>query len=177
MTIKEPEEVIANLPSVRNIQREDNNGWSMIPWGQRANEDPSWITKMIETQRKDKGVSVSLSLLGEPEEKFEFTSGLENNAQTEIALNPGSVCLRFSQNSEPNNSIQSSNDSSSLGGSHTGSSRTAGKRRRTKAKRTITSEVLRQHFAGSLKDVARSLSGKGFISFSSLFQSLFSSLF
>lgn len=173
VTGKELKEVIANLPSDKSIHQEENFRSSMSPRGQRAGEDSSWISNTIETQKKGKGVSVSLNLQKELEEEFKLTTQWENNAHAENELNHGLVFHSFWQNPQSNNSFLGDNNSSSLGGSHSGSSRRTGEKRRTKAERAISLEVLRQYFAGSLKDAAKSLGGANFLSLPSFFASIF----
>ncbi|XP_031390174.1 protein NLP2-like isoform X2 [Punica granatum] len=157
LTGKELEEVVAGLPSDKTSQKEENNRSPMSPLRERANEDSSWISNMIETQRKGKGVSLSLNLQREPQEEFQLMTQWENDAHAEIELNHGPVYHGFWQNPDLINSVRGGSDSPSLGGSNSGSSRRAGKKRRTKTERSISLEVLRQYFAGSLKDAAKSL--------------------
>ncbi|KAK4742266.1 hypothetical protein SAY87_000267 [Trapa incisa] len=158
VTGKELREVVASLPSDKNILQEENYGSRISPRVKGASEDSLWIPNMRQTKMKSKGVSVSIDLQKEPHEEFKLMTQWENNSHTEVQLNHDPIFHSPWQNPESNNSLQGGNGSLSLGGSHySESSRRMGERRCTKPERTISLDVLRQYFAGSLKDAAKSL--------------------
>ena len=115
-----------------------------FPLEEISPEDSSWISHMIKANEKGKGVSLSWEYQKEePKEEFMLTSGWDNNNQ--IGLGHG----------------HSSFDSASFGvGQSLLGSRRQGEKRRTKTEKTIGLEVLRQYFAGSLKDAAKNIGGK-----------------
>ncbi|CAJ1972937.1 unnamed protein product [Sphenostylis stenocarpa] len=96
-------------------------------------ESSSWIAHMMEAQQKGKGVSVSLEYLQEPKQEFKVTTNCNEQIFSELE-GTGSV---------------------GVGGRRGG--RKSGDKRRTKAEKTISLPVLRQYFAGSLKDAAKSI--------------------
>ncbi|KAL0891552.1 hypothetical protein Bca101_015535 [Brassica carinata] len=112
-----------------------------LPLEEISQEDSSWISHMIKANEKGKGVSLSWEYQKEePKEEFMLTSGWDNNNQ--IDLGHG----------------QRSFDSASFGvGQPLLGSRRPGEKRRTKTEKTIGLEVLRQYFAGSLKDAAKNI--------------------
>ncbi|CAN6881084.1 hypothetical protein HID58_078707 [Brassica napus] len=112
-----------------------------FPLEEISQEDSSWISHMIKANEKGKGVSLSWEYQKEePKEEFMLTSGWDNNNQ---------ICLGRGH---------SSFDSASFGvGQPLLGSRRQGEKRRTKTEKTIGLEVLRQYFAGSLKDAAKNI--------------------
>lgn len=125
-------------------------------------EESSWIAHMMEAQQKGKGVSVSWEYQKEePKEEFKVTTHWED-AQLELYNNK--VLSDFGQllqNSGTKASIEGGGgDSSSSGGPRTLAGKKAGEKRRTKMEKTISLQVLRQYFAGSLKDAAKSIGGR-----------------
>ncbi|OIW16465.1 hypothetical protein TanjilG_19181 [Lupinus angustifolius] len=139
-------------------------------------ESSSWIAHMMEAQQKGKGVSVSLEYeLEEPKEEFkvttnwdgsneliqaqttqvfsEFTeqsSGSRSRASTvEVGTGGGEECYSFSGRHSSTTTTTTTNSG--------GGGRKTGDKRRTKAEKTISLPVLRQYFAGSLKDAAKSI--------------------
>ncbi|TYI44012.1 hypothetical protein ES332_A01G207700v1 [Gossypium tomentosum] len=122
-------------------------------------EESSWIAHMMEAQQKGKGVSVSWEYQKEePKEEFKVTTHWED---TQLELHDKEVLSDFQQlhqNAESNASVEGGGgDSSSSGGRGVLPSKRAGEKRRTKMEKTISLEVLRQYFAGSLKDAAKSI--------------------
>ncbi|KAB2097655.1 hypothetical protein ES319_A01G185400v1 [Gossypium barbadense] len=122
-------------------------------------EESSWIAHMMEAQQKGKGVSVSWEYQKEePKEEFKVTTHWED---TQLELHDKEVLSDFQQlhqNAESNASVEGGGgDSSSSGGRGILPSKRAGEKRRTKMEKTISLEVLRQYFAGSLKDAAKSI--------------------
>ncbi|WVZ21370.1 hypothetical protein V8G54_008692 [Vigna mungo] len=98
-------------------------------------ESSSWIAHMMEAQQKGKGVSVSLEYLQEPKQEFKVTTNCNEQVFSDLEGTGGA----------------------GVGGRRGG--RKSGDKRRTKAEKTISLPVLRQYFAGSLKDAAKSIGG------------------
>ncbi|KOM42392.1 hypothetical protein LR48_Vigan04g259000 [Vigna angularis] len=96
-------------------------------------ESSSWIAHMMEAQQKGKGVSVSLEYLQEPKQEFKVTTNGNEQVFSDLEGTSGA----------------------GVGGRRGG--RKSGDKRRTKAEKTISLPVLRQYFAGSLKDAAKSI--------------------
>ncbi|OMO79988.1 Phox/Bem1p [Corchorus capsularis] len=122
-------------------------------------EESSWIAHMMEAQQKGKGVSVSWEYQKEePKEEFKMTSHWED---TQLELYNKQVLSDFEhlhQNAGTKISIEGGGaDSSSSGGRRISSGKRSGEKRRTKMEKTISLQVLRQYFAGSLKDAAKSI--------------------
>ncbi|KAH1243973.1 Protein NLP2 [Glycine max] len=108
-------------------------------------ESSSWIAHMMEAQQKGKGVSVSLEYLQEPKQEFKVTTNCSNtNEQVSVGVE----------------------STAAFCGRRVGR-KSAGDKRRTKAEKTISLPVLRQYFAGSLKDAAKSIGGQGATTFKS----------
>lgn len=125
-----------------------------------SREDSSWIAHMMEAQKKGKGVSVSLEYQKEePEEEFKVITDWDN---TEVELHNGQVFSEFEQSQKTSAAKGSAEggEDSSFGGPHSSGSRKAREKRRTKTEKTISLQVLRQYFAGSLKDAAKSIGGR-----------------
>ncbi|EOA29831.1 hypothetical protein CARUB_v10012927mg [Capsella rubella] len=120
-------------------------------------QESSWISHMIKANEKGKGVSLSWEY--QKEDPKELSSGREN---TLIDPSPNNVPLEAEQLQQASTSglrVDSgpSTKSPSTGGGNMLGSRRPGDKRRTKTEKTIGLEVLRQHFAGSLKDAAKSI--------------------
>lgn len=141
----------------------------------------SWIAHMMEAQHKGKGVSVSLEYLQEPKEEFKVTTNWDrdsNTTTTSVSTVFSSDFGQLEQQSMNNNSRGSSVEGGGEGAmfgagggrrsSSSGGGRKAGDKRRTKAEKTISLPVLRQYFAGSLKDAAKSIGGECVLFHSSL---------
>ncbi|WRX15916.1 PB1 domain - like 7 [Theobroma cacao] len=122
-------------------------------------EESSWIAHMMEAQQKGKGVSVSWEYQKEePKEEFRVTTHWED---TQLELYNKQVLSDFGQlhqNAGTKTSVEGGGgDSSSSGGHRLLAGKKAGGKRRTKMEKTISLQVLRQYFAGSLKDAAKSI--------------------
>ncbi|XP_022762945.1 protein NLP2-like [Durio zibethinus] len=122
-------------------------------------EESSWIAHMMEAQQKGKGVSVSWEYQKEePIEEFKVTTHWED---TQLELYNKQVLSDFGQlhqNAGTKASVEGgSGDSSPSGGHRILAGKKAGEKRRTKMEKTISLQVLRQYFAGSLKDAAKSI--------------------
>ncbi|CAH8384095.1 unnamed protein product [Eruca vesicaria subsp. sativa] len=113
-------------------------GENLKPLEDISQEDSSWISHMIKANEKGKGVSLSWEYQKEePKEEFMLTTGWDNNQI-------GSGHSNFLSDSEK------FHKASNLGFR-------PGEKRRTKTEKTIGLEVLRQYFAGSLKDAAKNI--------------------
>ncbi|KAE8668969.1 Protein NLP2 [Hibiscus syriacus] len=122
-------------------------------------EESSWIAHMMEAQQKGKGVSVSWEYQKEePKEEFKVTTHWED---TKLELHNKEILSDFQQlhqNAETKSSVEGGGgDSVASGGRYISAGTRAGEKRRTKMEKTISLEVLRQYFAGSLKDAAKSI--------------------
>jgi hypothetical protein len=114
----------------------------------------------VEAQQKGKGVSVSWDhTKEEPREEFKVKSQWGRTQDDTYHKQAFPAFGQFQQNSGPKSSIEAGTDSSSAGRHSLGSIK-FGDKRRTKTEKTISLEVLRQHFAGSLKDAAKSIGGR-----------------
>ncbi|GMI70560.1 NIN-like protein 2 [Hibiscus trionum] len=122
-------------------------------------DESSWIAHMMEAQQKGKGVSVSWEYQEEePKEEFNVTTCSEDN---QLELHNNEVLSDFQQlhqNAERKASSEAGvGDSASPGARTVCGGKRPGEKRRTKMEKTISLEVLRQYFAGSLKDAAKSI--------------------
>nr|CAD37946.1 nodule inception protein [Pisum sativum] len=124
----------------------------------------SWIAHMMEAQNKGKGVSVSLEYLQEPKEEFKVTTCNWEREGNSVFSEFGQV-IQHDQSSNSRASVEAGEESGGGGtgggrrSSSSSSGRKSGDKRRTKAEKTISLPVLRQYFAGSLKDAAKSIGG------------------
>ncbi|KAB5541834.1 hypothetical protein DKX38_014808 [Salix brachista] len=121
-------------------------------------DESSWIARMVEAQKKGKSCFVTWDSPKEPIEEFKTITHWDGSA---VEIDQKQVIpewSEFQQNSRPNSSVEGDGVSSDFFGRHSLGSRKTGKKRRTKTEiQTISLEVLRQYFAGSLKDAAQSL--------------------
>lgn len=138
----------------------------------------SWIAHMMEAQHKGKGVSVSLEYLQEPKEEFKVTTcNWEREREGNSVFSEFGQVLQQQQHEHQSMSnsrastvvsVEGGEESGGGGGSGGGGRRSScssngrksGDKRRTKAEKTISLPVLRQYFAGSLKDAAKSIGGE-----------------
>ncbi|KAK8530048.1 hypothetical protein V6N13_102929 [Hibiscus sabdariffa] len=123
-------------------------------------EESSWVVHMMEAQQKGKGVSVSWEYQKEePKEEFKVTTHWE---ETQLELYNKQV-LSNSGHVHPNAGtkarVKGGGGDSSSGGHHVLAGKKAGAMRRKKTEKTISLQDLRQYFAGSLKDAAKSIGG------------------
>uniref|UniRef100_A0A165A654 RWP-RK domain-containing protein n=1 Tax=Daucus carota subsp. sativus TaxID=79200 RepID=A0A165A654_DAUCS len=120
-------------------------------------DELSWISQMLEAQQKGNGISVSLGNQKQEPEDF--------NMNTDWIIPDGRF---FSSGAEPSlhkNIVQDKSrgtakngvELSSVKGQRSSGAKKAGEHRKLKAERTISLQVLRQYFAGSLKDAAASI--------------------
>ncbi|KAF8406707.1 hypothetical protein HHK36_008799 [Tetracentron sinense] len=143
------------VPSYGRPRSEEIPNAEPTPSKGSSQEESSWISRIVETQRKGKGVPFDYQKI-EPTEEFKVTTLLDN---PEAVFHHGNIFSEFSklhQESGPKGSAECGGDFSSLGGCSF-SSVGKGEKRRTKMEKTISLQVLRRHFAGSLKDAAKNI--------------------
>ncbi|KAK1382766.1 PB1 domain-containing protein/RWP-RK domain-containing protein [Heracleum sosnowskyi] len=120
-------------------------------------DESSWIAQMMEAQQKNKGFLVSLGhQKEEPEEEFKVKTDW---ITTRGGLYPGigpSVHKEILQDGS-RGSVKDGVDVSIIKGKRSSGTKKAGQYRRIKAENTISLQVLRQYFAGSLKDAAANI--------------------
>jgi hypothetical protein len=122
--------------------------------------ESSWIARVAEAQQKGKGVCVSWDHRKEEnKEEFKVTSHWGKTQDELYHKQAFPEFGKFQQNSVPKGSIESTTDAASAE-HHSVGSRKSGDKRRTKTEKTISLQVLRQYFAGSLKDAAKSIGGR-----------------
>ncbi|WZZ02927.1 hypothetical protein YC2023_088848 [Brassica napus] len=117
-------------------------------------QESSWISHMIKANEKGKDVSLSWEYQNEdPKDEFKLSPGWDNSQLDPAPNNIPSEAEQFQQGSTPGLRVDAgpSTESASTGG------RRPGEKRRTKTEKTIGLDVLRQYFAGSLKDAAKSI--------------------
>ncbi|KAM7256263.1 hypothetical protein ACFE04_012004 [Oxalis oulophora] len=121
-------------------------------------EGASWIAHMMDAQEKGKGVCVSWEFQKEdPKEEFTVTTQWDNNETELYDKQVMSELEHLQQSSGPKSSGDGGENSSSFGGRRLSAGKKAGEKRRTKSEKNISLDVLRQYFAGSLKDAAKSI--------------------
>ncbi|OIT35080.1 PREDICTED: protein NLP2 [Nicotiana attenuata] len=114
----------------------------------RDQDASSWLSQMMDVQRKGKGAAVS------QEENFKVTA---NHWRESIHASTYSEPNQIQDNFGPKGGSGGSLDFSSGTGSHSSGAKRTGERRRSKTEKSISLQVLRQYFAGSLKDAAKSI--------------------
>ncbi|XP_044489095.1 protein NLP1-like [Mangifera indica] len=127
------------------------------PSKETSSEQSSWVAQMIEAQRKGKGVSVSWDYHKEPKEEFSVTTHWDDARAESYHRQVFPELGQFPQNCVAKSGVEGGVDSSSLRGRRLEGIRKSGERRQTKTEKTISLQVLRQYFAGSLKDAAKSI--------------------
>lgn len=125
----------------------------------RDQDASSWLSEIMDAQRKGKGAAaISETHKDEQQENFNVTATPWDYTQRESIH--ASTFSEQNQNFEPQGGSGGSFDFSSGTGSHSSGSKRAGERRRSKTEKSISLQVLRQYFAGSLKDAAKSIGGR-----------------
>lgn len=162
----EEEEVIYPVKEVvigsdLRIKKEETHKSGSSPLKEASPKESSWIAHMMEAQQKGKGVSISLEYQEEePKEEFKVTTHWDNTQGVSSNGQAFSEFGQLQQSSGSKGSADGSGDSYSYGGRRSSGGRKAGEKRRTKTEKTISLPVLRQYFAGSLKDAAKSIGGR-----------------
>lgn len=147
------EEAVA--PSVGGLTEEEETRLASSPSEEATRDESSWIANMMEAQQKDKGLSVYLGHhKEEPEEEFKVNTHWNNTSRD---LNPGPGLSEHKEILQDGPNTMGGGEWSSVKGKRFSSAKKAGEQRRTKTERTISLQVLRQYFAGSLKDAATSI--------------------
>ncbi|GMI74422.1 NIN-like protein 2 [Hibiscus trionum] len=119
----------------------------MVNASDSRSDKESWIVHMMEAQQKGKGVSVSREYQKEPKEEFKVTSHWE---ETQLELYNKQVLSDFGH-------VEGGGGYSSSGGHRLLAGKKSGDKKRKKMEKTISLQDLRQYFAGSLKDAAKSI--------------------
>ncbi|XP_021774353.1 protein NLP2-like [Chenopodium quinoa] len=120
------------------------------PAADSETKETSWFSQMMEPQRKGKEVVVSLEFgEDEPSKGFKVMNWSDNEPSLQLGQ-----ALSDSENINQDSGSKGISGTSS-GGRLPLSARS--EKRRTKTQKTISLDVLRQYFAGSLKDAARSI--------------------
>ncbi|KAJ4889144.1 Protein NLP1 [Raphanus sativus] len=123
-------------------------------------QESSWISHMIKANEKGKDVSLSWEYQNEdPKDEFKLSSGWDNSQLEPAPNNIPSEAEQFQHGSTSGLRVDAgpSTESASTGGGNKLGSRRPGEKRRTKTEKIIGLDVLRQYFAGSLKDAAKSI--------------------
>uniref|UniRef100_A0A1J3IZN8 Protein NLP1 n=1 Tax=Noccaea caerulescens TaxID=107243 RepID=A0A1J3IZN8_NOCCA len=119
-------------------------------------QESSWISHMINANEKGKGVSLSWEYQNE-DPKDEFKVPYKNQLDPSPNNFPLEAEIQYASSSGLRVATGPRTEAASTGGGNMLGSRRPGEKRRTKAEKTIGLEVLRQYFAGSLKDAAKSI--------------------
>lgn len=159
--LPDEDEIIYPVKEVA-IEECHKSGSSTLKEGSPKDQS-SWIAHMMEAQQKGKGVSISLEYQEEEHnEEFKVTTHWDN-INTQGGSCNGQAFSDFGQlqqSSGSKGSVEGGGDSYSYGSRRSSGGRKSGEKRRTKTEKTISLPVLRQYFAGSLKDAAKSIGGR-----------------
>ncbi|KAL1827886.1 hypothetical protein ACET3Z_006298 [Daucus carota] len=152
-----PEREEANT-SVGKLFKENKHKLVLSSSSEEATQyEASWISQMMDSQQKSKGILVSL---GNPKEESEDElQGKTDWITTTGDLYPG---IGHSGHQEvlqdgSGGSVKEVADMSFIKEPRSSGAKKAGQYRRIKAESNISLQVLRQYFAGSLKDAATSI--------------------
>ncbi|KAG2703017.1 hypothetical protein I3760_06G117500 [Carya illinoinensis] len=150
------EEVV--IASDVGIKKEEPQKSVSSPLKEACSKESSWIARMTEVQHKGKGVSISLEYQEEdPKEAFKVTTHWDNTQGASLNGQGLSEFGQLQKSSGSKGSVDGGGGSYSYGGQRS-SGRKTGEKKRTKTEKTIINlSVLRQYFAGSLKDAAKSI--------------------
>ncbi|KAJ9175128.1 hypothetical protein P3X46_013710 [Hevea brasiliensis] len=144
----EPSDGRQNKEKIQNLVSSPSN---------ESQEESSWTPHERDTQKKDSFAFISWDCTKEePEDEFNVITHWENNGtdlyQEQVFSDLGQV----EQSSMLKPGVERAEDFS-VGQRCSLSSKRAGEKRQTKIEKTITLQILRQYFAGSLKDAAKSI--------------------
>ncbi|KAF5745811.1 hypothetical protein HS088_TW07G01405 [Tripterygium wilfordii] len=142
------------LVSDQKVKQEENQTCVSSPSKEPSTEESSWISYMIDAQQKGKGVSLSWESHKELNEGFKVTTYWDDS---HVELHHKQAFPHLQQFPETKSCVEGGGNSSTPGGHGNLGSRRAVERRRSKSEKTISLQVLRQYFAGSLKDAAKSI--------------------
>lgn len=153
------EEVV--IASDVGIKKEEPQKSVSSPLKEACSKESSWIARMTEVQHKGKGVSISWEYQEEdPKEAFKVTTHWDNTQGASLNGQGLSEFGQLQKSSGSKGSVDGGGGSYSYGGQRS-SGRKTGEKKRTKTEKTIINlSVLRQYFAGSLKDAAKSIGGR-----------------
>ncbi|XP_050231585.1 protein NLP2-like [Mercurialis annua] len=156
---KEIEEHSSRHPSAASIERHSEvvtRKSASSSLTEPSSEGSSWIAQMMEAQQKGKNVCVSWDNPKGPKEEFKVATHWDDTLEKLYQKQVLTECGQLQQHSGLKNSIDGGTDPSFTRQQSSGH-RKPGEKRRTKTEKTIGLEVLRQYFAGSLKDAAKSI--------------------
>ncbi|KAF2320891.1 hypothetical protein GH714_031646 [Hevea brasiliensis] len=123
----------------------------------RSQEESLWTPHEGDTQKKDKFAFISWECpKEEPEEEFKFITHWENDGMDLYQEHVFSELGQVEQSSMLKHGVEGG-ENFSIGQCCSLSSKRPGEKRQTKIEKTISLQILRQYFAGSLKDAAKSI--------------------
>ncbi|KAA8546176.1 hypothetical protein F0562_020930 [Nyssa sinensis] len=144
-------------PSGGKLDKEDTLKLASSPSENPPHVESSWIVHMMEARWRGKGAAISLGdQKEEPKESFTVTTHWDKHDVDIHHEQSFSEHKQLQQNSGPKG-IVGGGDFSSVGRHQPSGARKAGEKRQRKIEKTISLQVLRQYFAGSLKDAAKSI--------------------
>lgn len=120
-------------------------------------DELSWISQMMEAQQKGEGISVFLGNQKQEQEDFQMKTDWIIPDRKYFSSVVGPSLHKDIVQDGSKGTAKNGVGLSSLKGQHSSGAKKAGELRRIKAERTISLQVLRQYFAGSLKDAAASI--------------------
>ncbi|XP_010266179.1 PREDICTED: protein NLP4 [Nelumbo nucifera] len=148
------------VPSNESPEQKIATGLGSTGFKGSSEEEPSWITHMMESQKKGESFPLIFQK-EEPNSEFKITTHWQNPG---LVFHQGETFSEYKQHrqdSRPKNVAEPEcgGNSSAFGFGERSSSSggKTGNKRRTKTEKTISLQALRQYFAGSLKDAAKSI--------------------
>ncbi|KAJ6905637.1 protein NLP2-like [Populus alba x Populus x berolinensis] len=157
---KELEETVNKkvvVASDERLDKDETQKFASSLFKESSEAGSSWIARVAKAQQKGKGVCVSWDHPKEEnKEEFKVTSHWGKTQDELYHKQAFPEFGKFQQNSVPKGSNETTTDAASAE-RHSVGSRKSGDKRRTKTEKTISLQVLRQYFAGSLKDAAKSI--------------------
>lgn len=137
------EELARETPARETARSADGKHLKLDDFPSKAQSPSSWITQMMDPQQKGKGVPVALGYEKEEPREFNVTNQWDNQQDSEHK--DGSGNFYFTSGPLP------------------AGAKTNAEKRRTKTEKSISLQVLRQYFAGSLKDAAKNIGGISYL--------------